>query len=94
MNKERKAVKSPDEIAIAILGWLAGEPELLGRFLSLTGTEPSALRSAAADPGFLGGLVDFLMQHEPTLLAFCEATDTKPEEVVRAHALLVGPTDY
>ncbi len=84
----------PDEVAIAILGWLAGEPELLGRFMALTGTEPSSLRHAMGDPGFMAGLVDFLMQHEPTLLAFCEATGRKPEDVVRAHAALSGPMDY
>ena len=80
-----------DETAISILAWLANEPELLGRFLALTGTDPSSLRNAAADPGFLAGVVDFLMGHEPTLLAFCEATGTKPEAVVRAHMVLSGP---
>jgi hypothetical protein len=83
-----------EETAIDILTWLAAEPELLGRFLALTGTDPSSLRNAANDPGFLAGVVDFLMGHEPTLLAFCEATDTKPETVVRAHAMLSGPQDF
>ena len=85
------ALKPVDETAIAILAWLANEPELLGRFLALTGTEPSMLRRAMGDPGFQAGLVDFLMSHEPTLLAFCETTGTKPEDVVRAHAILSGP---
>lgn len=83
----------PQETAIAILAWLAGEPDLLSRFLALTGVEPGALRGAAGDPAFLAGLVDFLMSHEPTLIAFCEATGTAPETVVRAHALLAGPLD-
>ena len=82
-----------EETAISILAWLANEPELLGRFLALTGTDPASLRHAAADPGFLAGVVDFLMGHEPTLISFCEATGTKPEQVVRAHAALSGP-DY
>ena len=80
-----------EETAIAILGWLANEPELLGRFLALTGTDPTSLRRAVEDPGFLAGVVDFLMSHEPTLLAFCAATDTRPEDVVRAHVALSGP---
>nr|WP_156392599.1 DUF3572 domain-containing protein [Rhizobium sp. Root482] len=80
-----------EETAIAILAWLANEPELLGRFLALTGTDPASLRHAAADPGFLAGVVDFLMGHEPTLLSFCEATGTPPEQVVRTHAVLSGP---
>jgi hypothetical protein len=87
-------VKSADEVAITILGWLASEPDLLDRFMALSGTDPSSLRTAARDPGFLAGVVDFLMQHEPTLLAFCQATDTKPEDVVSAHMSLSGPVDY
>ena len=84
-------VTPAEDTAIAILGWLANEPELLGRFLALTGTDPTYLRHAVNDPGFLAGVVDFLMGHEPTLLAFCEATGTRPEDVVRAHAMLSGP---
>lgn len=80
-----------DETAIAVLAWIANEPDLLGRFFALTGTDPSTLRSSAADPGFLAGVLDFVMDHEPTLMAFCAATDTKPETVVRAHAVLAGP---
>jgi len=84
-------VTPAEETAISILAWLANEPELFGRFLALTGTDPTSLRHAAADPGFLAGVVDFLMGHEPTLISFCEATGTKPEQVVRAHATLSGP---
>lgn len=82
---------SADETAIATLAWLANEPDYLSRFLALTGTDPSHLRQAASQPGFLAGVVDFLMSHEPTLLAFCAATGTPPEDVVRAHAVLSGP---
>lgn len=87
-------MKSADEIAIDILAWLANEPELLSRFLALTGTEPAAMRTAIAEPGFMGGLIAFLMDHEPTLMAFCQATDTAPEDVVRAHAVLSGHSDF
>ncbi|MCA1366237.1 DUF3572 domain-containing protein [Bradyrhizobium sp. BRP14] len=87
-------MKSADDTAIAILTWLAGEPELMSRFLALTGTDVASLRSAAGDPGFMGGLVAFLMDHEPTLMAFCTATGISPEEVVRAHHVFSGPRDY
>lgn len=87
-------MKSADEIAIDILSWLAGEPELLSRFLALTGTDPTALRNAIAEPGFMGGLVAFLMDHEPTLMAFCTATGTTPEDVVRAHMALSGHAGF
>ena len=80
-----------DAMAITVLSWLAGEPEFLSRFMALTGVDPSDLRAAAGNRGFLAGLIEFLMGHEPTLMAFCEATGTTPERVVRAHALLTGP---
>ncbi|ACP24864.1 hypothetical protein NGR_c10780 [Sinorhizobium fredii NGR234] len=87
-------MKSADDTAVAILGWLAGEPELLSRFLALTGTDPASLRKAIGEPGFMGGLVAFLMDHEPTLIAFCTATETAPEEVVRAHQAFSGPANF
>lgn len=89
-SQKDTSVQAAESTAIAVLAWLAGEPELLSRFLALTGVDPSAVRAAATNRGFLAGLVDFLMGHEPTLMAFCEATGTKPEQVVRAHASLSG----
>ena len=80
-----------EETAAAILGWLANEPDMLGRFLALSGLQANQLRSAVDDPGFLAGMIDFLMGHEPTLLAFCEATDTKPEAVAAAWHHYSGP---
>lgn len=93
-QKDTPSTEGADATAVAILGWLAGEPELLSRFLALTGVAPSDVRNAVNDPGFLAGIVDFLMSHEPTLMAFCEATGIKPEAVVHAHAALSGPSEW
>ncbi|MCR6498575.1 DUF3572 domain-containing protein [Shinella sp. CPCC 101442] len=93
-QKDTPATEAAEATAVAVLGWLAGEPELLSRFLALTGVTPSEVRNAVNDPGFLAGIVDFLMSHEPTLMAFCEATGIKPEAVVHAHAVLSGPTEW
>lgn len=81
-----------EETAIAVLGWLAGEPDMLGRFLALSGTRPDQLRQSVGDPAFMAGMLDFLMAHEPSLLAFCAATGTEPEAVVRASHHYTGPT--
>jgi hypothetical protein len=90
-QKDTPVVAEAEATAVTVLGWLAGEPELLSRFLSLTGVAPTELRNAVDDPGFLAGIVGFLMDHEPTLLAFSAATGVTPEAVVRAHAILSGP---
>jgi hypothetical protein len=42
------------------------------------------VRNAINDPGFLAGMLDFLMNHEPTAIAFCEATNTTPEALTGA----------
>lgn len=57
---------------------------MLGRFLALSGLEASQIRQAVGQPGFLSGVVDFLMSHEPTLMDFCQATGTSPETVAAA----------
>ena len=73
-----------EHTAVAILGWLAAEPDMLGRFLALSGLQAVQLREAVNDPGFLAGMIDFLVSHEPTLLSFCEATGTAPQTVEAA----------
>lgn len=82
-----------EDTAIAVLVWLAGEPELLGRFLALSGIEATNMRDAAKEPGFLAGVLGFLMNHEPTLMDFCAATGTRPETVTRAFHALSGASE-
>lgn len=90
-KKPKGSDADPQEIAIAVLGWLANEPDMFGRFLALTGMEPSQLRNAVNEPSFLGGMLDFLMNHEPSLMAFCEASGTAPEAVMTASAHFSTP---
>ena len=46
-----------ENLAIQALGFLAQDPERLGRFLSLAGIGPGMIRQAAADPAFLSGVL-------------------------------------
>jgi hypothetical protein len=84
-----------EAMAIRALGFVAADPELLPRFLAITGIEASAIRLAAREPGFLAGVLHFVMAHEPTLLRFCEETGTPPADVGRAmKALPQGDDSY
>jgi hypothetical protein len=76
----------PDAEAIAIKGlsFLAGRPDDLGRFLALTGIDAASLRHSAAEPGFLGGVLDFLLQDEPLMMVFAEAEGISPAAIARA----------
>jgi hypothetical protein len=90
-KKSKISSADPQETAVAVLGWLANEPDMFGRFLALTGIEPAQVRGAVNDRGFLAGMLDFLMQHEPTLMAFCQVSGTSPEVVAAASAHFSPP---
>jgi hypothetical protein len=85
---------APDEAALMLairgLTFIAEDPDLLGRFLALTGVGPADIRARAADPGFLGGVLDFILGHEETVVAFAEWAEVKPDTVAVARRLLPG----
>ena len=72
------------------LGWIAGHPELAGRFLNAAGASPDEMRARAGDPEFLGFVLDFLLSDEATLLAFVQDAGLPPDRPLRARAALPG----
>ncbi|MBZ9767944.1 MULTISPECIES: DUF3572 domain-containing protein [unclassified Mesorhizobium] len=84
-----------ETIAVKALAFVAADPELLPRFLAITGIEANSIRRAAAEPGFLAGVLQFILAHEPTLLRFAEETGTPPAAVGKAlRALPLGDDDH
>jgi hypothetical protein len=84
-----------ETLAIEALGFIAADPVLMPRFLAMSGIEAGDIRRAAAEPGFLAGVLSFLLAHEPSLLAFCDATGTDPAAVaIAARALPGGADDF
>ena len=94
MTLERSSPMNADEaadLATDALGYLSGDMEHLGRFLALAGIGPAELRGAAAEDGFLLGVLEFYMGHEPLLLAFCESRGLRPTTfAIARHALDAG----
>ncbi len=82
------------EIAIGALAFISNDPEQLGRFLSLAGIGPQEIREAAAEPGFLAGVLEFLMQDEQLLLTYTESAGIRPTMIAAAHLKLAGGVDY
>ena len=80
----RMDAQAAEEIAVGALAFVASDPALLPRFLAITGIEAGQIRQAAQEPGFLAGVLQFILAHEPTLLAFCEATGVNPQSVPAA----------
>lgn len=87
MLRERTTA-DPETLAISVLGFLAEDAERLNRFLALTGIEPSGIRAAAQEEGFLASVLDYLLADEPLLLAFTANARMRPEAVASARAQL------
>ena len=87
-GKERRA--AAEQLAIAALGFIADEPERLGRFLAMTGLGPGSLRNAAREPHFLAGVLDHVAADETLLVAFAAQHEVDPDAVMRARDELGG----
>lgn len=84
---------SPDAaelVALQALGWIAGQPAVAEDFLAAAGAASGDLRDRAADPEFLGFVLDFLLADEAALLTFAAETGVAPDEPLRARSALPG----
>ncbi|HEY7662813.1 MAG TPA: DUF3572 domain-containing protein [Xanthobacteraceae bacterium] len=79
-----------ENLAVAALGFIAAEPERLGRFLALSGIGPDSIRDAAREPQFLLGVLDHVAGEERLLIAFAAETEIDPDAVMRARDALAG----
>ncbi|WP_062120736.1 DUF3572 domain-containing protein [Aureimonas sp. AU40] len=85
--------KDAETIGIDALTFLAGDNERLNRFLDLSGLSIEQLRLEATKPAFFVGLLDFILAHEPTLMAFAGAAGLDPAEVGLARKRLANGSD-
>ena len=75
---------------MAALSFLAADPDRIGGFLAETGIGPEDIRSAASNPGFLAGILDYLIGNEAELVAFAAEQQMDPVAIVAARDLLPG----
>jgi hypothetical protein len=92
-SRQSASPDSAQSLAVSALAFIAADSDRLNRFLSLTGLGPDNLRTAAADPAFLGSVLDYLVADEQLLVDFAADAGVKPEAVARAHAALCGPAE-
>lgn len=67
-----------ETVALQAMRFIADDEDRMGRFLALTGVGPGELRERLSDPAFQMGILDFLLNYEPDLLAFAEAAEVDP----------------
>lgn len=89
----RTSPADAERIALDALVWIVADEGRLARFLDATGLDPGSVREAAAEPGFLAGVLDHLVGDEAALLACAEALDLPAEAVAGAWAAL-APREF
>jgi hypothetical protein len=79
-------------IALKLLGYMAADGDVLGRFMALSGVSPEELRNGLSDPHFQAGVLDFVLADESLLVAFAANEGLDPAAIMRARAALPGFT--
>lgn len=81
----------PEEMAVHALNYIAIDQGRLELFLRHTGIEPSAIRQAAEMPGFLVGVLDYVLANEWLVLGLADHVDARPEAIMHARNALAPP---
>ncbi len=77
-------------MALKALSFLAADPERFERFIALSGLDQQAIRKAAREPSFLGGILDHLLADESLLLVFAQENETPPQRILTLRRKLPG----
>jgi Protein of unknown function (DUF3572) len=83
--------QNAEVIAVSALSFLASRPRDLDRFFALTGLSSDTIRQDADKPGFLAGVLDYLVGDEPLLTAFAAEAGVPPQQVDQARQRLDTP---
>jgi uncharacterized protein DUF3572 len=95
MNTPLKRVtrEEAENVAVGAFSFITSDEERLDRFLAVSGLRPDTIRSAATSPGFLAGILDYVVSDEPLLIALAKDLNTKPEHIMQAHWTL-SPSEF
>lgn len=77
-------------IALQALGWIAGQDEIFPLFVAATGASLGDLRARAAEAEFQAAVLDFLLQDDRWVVAFCDAQGHPYTAPQAARAALPG----
>ena len=76
--------------ALCAVSFILSEDALRDRFMALSGLSPDEIRENLQASGFLACVLEFLISHEPDLIAFAENAQIKPADIVTAWRSLGG----
>jgi len=79
-----------ETVGIQALGWLAGQEDLMNRFLAASGMDINNLKQNAADPEILGAVLDFVLSEDASVRDFCDAFNLGYTQPMEARQSLPG----
>ena len=82
--------EAAETLALRALAWLIGDHDLLAVFLGTTGASADDVRTRAAEPEFLGSVLDFLLMDDAWIMRFCEETGAACDAPMQARMALPG----
>ena len=86
MNRQESA----ESIALQALIWLLGQPDVISAFLNASGASQGDLAALAAEPVFLGAVLDFLTEDDARVMAFCDQAGLPYAAPMQARLSLPG----
>ncbi len=82
--------ESAEVVGLKALEWLLGDEEVLAVFMGSTGASADDVRAGAADPAFLGAVLDFILMDDAWVQSMCDATALTYDKPMMARAMLPG----
>ncbi len=79
-----------ETIALQVLGWLAADETLWAAFMAASGASPAEAPARAADPEFLGAVLDFVLMDDGWVTGASAALSLPPDRLLTARAALPG----
>ncbi len=86
MNRQESA----ETLALQVLSWLLGQPDLIGVFLNASGAGQGDLPELAGNPVFLGAVLDFLTEDDTRVMAFCDQAGLPYTQPMQSRLALPG----
>lgn len=90
MSSEYRISEADESVALRLIGWIVSDSVRAERMLSLTGLDPDSLRASLGNRTVLAAMMDFVINHEPDLLACAEALEIAPASLVATRDRISG----
>lgn len=79
-----------ERVALEVLAHIVGSEDLCSVFLGSTGASADDLRAGAADPAFLGSVLEFLTMDDQWVIGFCDNAGYDYDVPLQARNALPG----